>query len=287
MIFIQQEITEFTYSNIVSTVPDYSPTTNYLLGDLVRVGSYHYKALYGTVTLPNIGKDPLTNIGTAWFEYEPSNIYACLDPYGETKTTWTADGIIEFTRNSKDTLVIGDFTASLVTIEYLDALDVVVDTVSYTFTNNSGRNSPWTYGYARFSTNNTNVIYFPILRKGVKIRVTFSKDGFATDCGFFHAGRAEFMGKTREDVSFPDKRVGNKTVNVADFTTTIEKQYLMNKVAIAKSLIDAPMVFIIDENENSYHQNMVILGKITKCDSNANNFDKNQINWQIEQNILI
>ena len=286
MIYIKQAIDNFTYSNVVSTVSEYSPTTNYLLGNMVRVGSYHYKSLYGTVALPNVGKDPLSNLGTAWFEYEVSNQYAMLDMFSETRTYWTANGIVEFLRGNKDTLIIGNFTASLVTVEYLNDLDLVIDTLTYIYSNNGGRNSPWTYYISQFNESNNNVIYLPILRKGVKIRVTFSKDGNATNCGYLHAGRAIFMGKTLEDVSFQNKKIGNRNARVADFQTTLDKVSLIGKSDTASLLIDKPMAFIIDESENSSHQNMVILGKITKCDPNANNFEKNRISWQIEQNIL-
>lgn len=286
MIYIKQAIDNFTDSNIVSTVSEYSPTTNYLLGDMVRVGSYHYKSLYGTVALPNVGKDPLSNLGTAWFEYEVSNQYAMLDMYSETRTYWEEDGIVEFLRGNKDTLIIGNFTASLVTIEYLNDLDVVIDTLIYSYSVNRGRRSSWTYYITPFYESNNYVIYLPILRKGVKIRVTFSKNGNPTNCGYLQAGRAVFMGKTLEDVSFQNKKIGNRNARVADFQTTLDKVSLMGKSDTASLLIDVPMAFIIDESENSSHQNMVILGKITKCDPSANNFEKNRISWQIEQNIL-
>lgn len=288
MIYVKQEIGNLTYSNIVSTVPDYVPTTNYLLGDLVRVGSYHYKSLYGTVALPNVGKDPLSNLGTAWFEYEVSNTYACLDTYIETKTTWTGDGIVEFTRNTKDKIGIGNFNATKLTIEYRDDLGNVIGTPTvYNFLNkNRGRNSPWTYYSTKFQQDTSNTIYVPILRKGTKIRIIFERDGLSNYCGFIVSGKAEDMGKTLENVSFPDKRIGNRTVSVADFQTAVEKRLLMKKIEDAKKLINTSMMFAIDESENSYHQNMIILGKITKCDGAANNFDKNIISWQIEQNII-
>ena len=286
MIYVRQEINEFTYSNIISTVPTYNKTTNYLLGDMVRVGNYEYKSLYGTVSLTNVGKDPLSNLGTAWFLYGSSNTYACLDPYSETKTTWTGDGILEFNRGQKDTLGIGNFTANQVTIEYRDSLDNVLDSDVYTYSNNALVTDEWTYGYADFTSSTDEVIYLPLKLLGSKIRVTFSKDGSATDCGYLVAGRAIYMGKTLEDVNFPDKRIGNKIVPVADFNTSIESNALMSKINAAKKLIDETMMFVIDDSDNSVHGNMVFLGKITKVDGNANNFERNQISWQIEQTIL-
>lgn len=287
MIYVKQEITDFTYSNIVSTVDEYSPTTNYLLGDFVRVGSYHYKSLYGTVSIPNVGNDPLSSLGTAWFEYEPSNIYACLDPFEETRTTWTADGIIEFKRGSKNTLGIGAFTASQVTIEYKDAFGVTIDTDNYYYSSNAFVFDEWSYGYGNFNSSNNRVIYLPLKLKGVNIRVTFSKSGLPTDCGFFIAGRAVDMGSTLENVSFPDKRIGSKTVKVADFNTSVKSTEIMQKISDAKLLVDEPMLFVIDNNKNSLHQNMVILGTIKQCSGNASNNDRNLITWQLEQTILI
>lgn len=286
MIYIRQEITEFTYSNIASTVSEYNPTTNYLLGDMIRVGNYEYKSLYGTVALPNVGKDPLSNLGTAWFKYGSSNTYACLDSYAETKTTWTGDGILEFNRAQKDTLGIGNFTANQVTIEYRDSLGNVLDTETYTYLNNTLVFDEWSYGYANFQSLTEEVIYLPLRLFGAKIRVIFSKDGDATDCGYLVAGRAVYMGRTIEGVNFPDKRIGTRSVPVADFSTSIESNYLMTKINEAKKLIDETMLFIVDDTDSTTYGNMIFLGKITKVDGNANNFEKNQITWQIEQTIL-
>jgi hypothetical protein len=144
----------------------------------------------------------------------------------------------------------------------------------------------WTYGYADFNSSNNSVIYLPLKLLGTNIRVTFLKGGLPTDCGFFIAGKAVDMGSTIENVSFPDKRIGSRTVKVADFSTSVKSSEIMRKISEAKILIDEPMLFIIDNNENSLHQNMVILGKMTQCSGNTNNNDRNSISWQIEQTIL-
>ena len=286
MIYVRQEIDSFTYSNIESTADDFSLTTNYLVGDMVRVGNFHYKATYGTVELPNVGKPPLENIGTAWFEYEPSNAYACLDQYAETRTEWEEDGILEFVRGSKNTLGIGFFTATKVRIEYRDNDDNIMDFREYFYSTNGYVYDEWSYGYGGFSSSFSRVIYLPLLRIGTKIRIIFSRGGLPTSCGYLIAGVAVYMGDTLEQVTFPDKRIGNRTVSQADFSTIVKSHNLMQKIDEAKLLINEPMMFVIDNHKDSVHQNMVILGKINQCSGAANNFDLNQINWQIEQNIL-
>lgn len=336
MIYVQQDINNFTYSNIPSIVPEWTNviltagafivgrtyrivtvgTTNftligaasntigvsftatgvgsgtgtaqtaYLLGEMVRVGNYHHKALYGSLTVPNIAKEPLMNQGTAWYKYEVSNTYACLDEYSDTKTIWTAGGIVEFARGQKEVIGIGNFNATQVKIEYLDALAVVIDTQIKTFSNNGLVFDEWDYGYAGFTTSVGSVIYYPILRKGVTIRVTFSRGGLSTDCGFMIAGKAIYMGDTLDNVNFPDKRIGSRTVNVADFGTILPQVDLMRKLNDAKALVDVPMMFVIDPSSSSVHQNLVVVGKITQCSGTASTSTRNKIQWQIEQTII-
>ena len=288
MIFVEQVITEFTYSNITETVEAWNPTTEYLVGDKARVGSYHYKSTYGTEAIPNLGKEPLSNLGLAWIklENEPSNTYACLDPYEETKTTWTADGILEFERGAKNTLGIGNFQASQVTIEYRNDLGTVLDTQVFDFLSNEYVFDEWDMLYADFSNSTSKVIFLPLLRLGTKIRITFSRDGQSTYCGYLHAGKAIDMGITLNGVSFPFTTIGTKRVKVANFNTMIEKNRVLVKADEASALINEPMLFIIDESESSSHQNMVIIGKIKQCSPDATVSTMNQIAWQIEQTIL-
>ena len=288
MIFVRQELAEFTYSNIVETVFAFNPLTAYLEGEKCRVGTYHYRSTYGTIALPNIGKDPLTNRGVAWtkLEDEPSNTYACLDPYEETKTTWAGDGILEFVRGAKTTLGIGNFKASQVVIQYRDNSNNILNSETYNFLSNEYVFDEWDMLYADFSDSTRKVIYLPLLRVGTKIRVIFSREGQGTYCGYLHVGKAIDMGTTLNSVSFPLTVIGTKTVKVANFNTSIEKNRVLVKADDAIALRNETMLFIIDETETSSHQNMVILGKITQCSPDATVSTENQTSWQITQTSL-
>ncbi|WBC28530.1 hypothetical protein TPMD03_56 [Thiohalocapsa phage LS06-2018-MD03] len=283
MIYVPQSITEFTYSNIPNLTDLWSESTSYAVGDLARVGNYLYKSTLSS----NLNNKPLESLGVYWIEWDIANEYAMLDLLDETKTEWTGDGIVEFTRGSKDTLGIGNFTASLITIEYLDSLgNVIGDTDTYSYSNNGNVYDVWTYGYGGFTDSVSEAIYVPIRRVGVKIRVTFSKNGNATNCGFMVAGVAIDGGITLDKVSFPDKRVGSRSVSVADFTTSVPRNQLMRKTTEAKKLINDTMLFIIDNQDNSDHKNMIILGTMTKCSSVGEVLSNNYIQWQVEQTIL-
>ena len=288
MIYVKQLIDTFTYSNITETVQAFNPATPYLVGDKARVGSYHYISTYGTEALPNLGKEPLSNLGLAWIklENEPSNTYACLDPYEETKTTWEADGILEFERGGKNTLGIGNFTATQVKIEYINASNEVIDTQIFNYSIDTQVFDIISYIYAPVSTSVDKMIYLQLKLKGAKIRITFSRSGKNTDCGFMIAGISVYMGDTLDKVDFPFTQIGSKTQEVANFNTSLDKNIVLLKAKEAKKLINETMMFIIDESESSSHQNMAIVGKIKQCSPNAEVRTKNEISWQIEQTIL-
>ena len=381
MIFIPQDLDEFTYDNIQSIVLAWDEATPYAVGDLARVGGWRYKSVIAN----NLDKPPLENLGTAWFDkWEVANDYAMIDLFSNTKTEWPADGIVEFRRGSKDAIGIGNFKATSVTIEYLDAIsgvvngltiatsvdlsstitagliyvnekrfdfsatpktftaskdtyvdidlsgapayievnngdpapaiptdfqriskvvtdvdnitavtdlrtiiDPVLATDTFTFSANGNVWDVWTYGYGGFTDSTVETVYTPLQRKGTYIRVTFSKGGAATYCGFLIAGLQEDMGQTLNDVSFPDKRVGSRTVAVADFRTTVPKNELMRKLATAKSQLTKAMLFVIDESETTSHNNMIILGNIVKVDGSGSSNPQNFITWKIEQNIVL
>ena len=282
MIYVQQTIEEFTYSNIPALTAIYNKTTEYGVGDEVRVGIY----IYNSVATINTNHYPPDNQGAYWYKWGPSNAYSMLDLLEETKTEWVADGIVEFDRGIKEVLGIGNFKATLIKVEYLDALNVVLDTEEYTFANTGDVVDVWTYGYAGFTDSTSQTVYTYMKRLGTKIRVTFSSDGLNTNCGYFVAGAAVSMGKTLNNVSFPDKRIGSRTVNTATFKTIVRKNELMRKATQAKLLVDEVMMFVIDEGENSLHNNMIILGKMTSVSSVGSNSGINDISWTIEQTIL-
>lgn len=283
MIRVEQEIIDDDIiSNNAPTVVDlFDEATDYDVGDFARVGNY----VYISVATPNIGHDPLTNIGVFWTYWGVSNPHAMFDLYSDTVTDFTADGIVQFARGVKNTLGIGNFVATNIKIEYLDALDVVLLTENYPVP----RREVWNiyeYIYNTFNFNGANydTIYTPIKKLGVSVRVTFENSGDSTSCGYLIAGQLEDMGVTLDNISFPDRMIGSDTVSVANFDTSVTQSLLFPTSDKAKRSRNIPMMFVIDENENSKFQNIIIVGKIIRVEPKANNYDMNTISWEIEQN---
>lgn len=379
MIYVPQKITEFTYSNIPTLVELYDPAYNYALGELSRVGNYQYKSALAN----NLGNNPLDTLGIYWIEWNPSNIYAMLDLFADTKTEWTADGIVEFSITNIDTIGIGNFKASTITIEYLDnsngvisgltiatsadlnstitsglayvnnvridftdtaklftaskdtyvdlddtgtliytevangdpapvltspnqriakvvtdatsitsvidlrtIINNVLETTTYAYSNNGNVYDEWSYGYGGFTDNTTSMVYLPIKRKGSYLRITFAQSGLNTYCGYLVGGNSTSMGCTLDQVSFPDKLLGSSTIPTANFKTAVLKTKFIRYLNEAKLIRNNIMLFIIDESENSSHNNMVLLGKITQVSGIGENSEYNFLSWEVQQNVI-
>mgnify|MGYP006935325316 CR=1 FL=1 len=279
MIYVPQEISEFTYSNITPIASDYNAATSYAVGDLARIDAIIYKSTLEN----NIGNNPENTLGIYWIEWDVSNEYAMLDLYPNTYTEWDADGIVEFPRAAIDVIVIGNFIALTATIENLDDSNNVLYTEAYNNSINRNVWNEWDYGYGGFSYDERPVAFFYVRRTGTKIRVTFARNGEPTKCGFIVGGKQQDMGCTIDKVSFPDKKIGTTALSVANFQTALPKKDLVRKMNLAKTKIDETMAFIIDEKESSVHQNMVILGKITKCSGIGANQQTNFLTWEVTQ----
>jgi len=280
MIYIKQGITELTLSNVPSTHTVYDSSYTYSIGEEVRVGSYIYKS----VTDGNIGNNPIETSGIYWYDGKvPSNEYALIDLNQDTQTVWDENGIVEFNRGISDYIAIGNFSARVVTISYLDSSDNVLALDEYNFSANGNVYELWSYIYGGFTESTSKTIYAPIRRTGIKVRVEFDNNGAQSKCGYLVVGKGYSMGTTLNTVSFPDTKIGSNYISVANFDTITPKNELIRKMDEAKSLIGESLLFVIDESESSSHENMIIIGSITKCDGVAENNNKNKIAWEITQ----
>lgn len=280
MLIVSQNVLEFTSSNATNIIAEYDVATTYIGGDEVRVDTRIYKSIADA----NLGNYPPDTVDTFWMDWEASNEYAMLDLFEDTVTNFSGSGVVEFSANDKEVIAIGNFNATTITLEYLDALDVVLDTEIYLFPFLGNRIDPYSYIYADFESSQYEVVYKGLKRIGTKIRVTFDNGLLDTYCGYLVAGKATDMGCTIDSVNFVNKAIGYENKRVATFKTTAPSTSLMKNLEIGEQLLEVPRLFIIDPSTDSNHQNMTIIAKITKCDGIGSNMSENQISWELTQN---
>jgi hypothetical protein len=280
MVAITQNIENFTSTNALNPIALYNPSTIYATNNLVR----EMDRVYKSITSGNLGHYPPNNLYEHWFDWDVSNEHAMLDFIEETITNFAGDGVVVFERGANEAIAIGNFLASVVTIEYLDVLDAVVYTEVYEFPFLGARIDAYSYIYADFVSIQTQTIYKPIKRIGINIRVTFSRSTRSTFCGIFTAGRVIDLGETLDTVNLTNKIIGFDNKRNATFSTLVDNASLNLVLEFGQSNKDVPMLFVIDPSETTKHQSLAIIGKITNISGVANNFEKNQISWEITQN---
>jgi hypothetical protein len=383
MIYFDQEITELLYTNAPYIAQEWQEDGQYVLEEIVRYTTKLYESITGEALNYNTGNNPLETNGKFWLVKAPANSHALLDLYEETITTWEGDGIIEFARDYKNIIAIGNFKASEIKIEYLDEVDGIVE--GMTIATSAGLTSIITAGYAyvdskRFDITDTeklftalkdtyvdidetgtiiytevangateptltspnqriakvvtdadnitdvedlrtivdpvlktvvydfiayinmkgyyerltapfvevsnSVVYQELERIGTNVRVTFSRGGSDTYCGYCIAGTAIDAGATLDQVNFATKQMGKRFARVATFSTMVDKQDLMATGIKAETLINVPMLFVVDPSVDSVFNNMVFIAKLINPNATAEVATKNKINWTLEQNII-
>ena len=295
---LQQKITEFTYSNLTETYALWSASTTYAVGAKVRIGAY----IYESVTANNLNNNPIATENARWLRVDVSNKYAMLDLRANTKgITVGGDTVVEFQQNFMDTLAIGNYEANKVKVEILDESGVVLWTYQTPESISSTVIDWWTWTYEPYAyeVNRGIMIKLGVVSQTTTVRVTFKYIDIIerTACGYLVGGNSLNMGQTEYGVnfsfnSFATKEFdsdGNFTVkkssiqDLVDFNTTItlkEKSVPQTKREI-KEFYDDVVVFIVDENENSIHENMLTLGTVQDASIVLNNGVLFNIAWSV------
>lgn len=280
MIAITQEIDDFLSTNAQNLVTAYNPATTYASGDTARELSRIYKS----ITSSNLDNYPPNTLNEHWFDWDVANQWAMIDFFEDTITYFTGSGIVTFTRGTKEAIAIGNFLATEIVIEYLDDLDVVLDTETFEFPALGQRVDAYSYIYADFEDSETETVYQSLKRVGTKVRVTFNRNTNDTSCGLFVAGKATDLGTSMDKISLKNTLIGFDKKKKVSIQTFVEQTYLNRKLDFGNTNQDIPLVFVLDPSETSSHQKLVISAKITDSSGVADNMEHNIINWELTQN---
>lgn len=287
MIAIKNRIEQFIYTNAINPTIPYNPTLTYSVAEEARFENYVYKSVQDN----NLGNDPLTTLNISWILWNPANDYAMLDYYRETATNFPdgEDGVVIFERTSYyDSLLIGEFNANEITIEYLDDTNTVIDandTETYSFSPYANKYNPYWYIYGAFEYDKTRIMYQRIKRIGTRVRITFKGGAGNNYCGLLFAGNSVDFGETLDEVNLSSVEYGKLLAREVNFSTIMDKSNLMKNLEQTKESSNDIFAFVIDPSENTSHNNIVVIGKIKNHSGVARIASKNIMNFTIEQNI--
>ena len=304
MKYVRQQIEDFTYSSITDTYPLWNPATTYntevsplTSTSVCRYGSYTYRTVFDG----NIGNEPFDG-SENWVRNGVSNRHAMIDLRSTTTSVVVGGSIVvEFERlYSMDTLVIGYYSASTITVEHIstDGLTVYrTETISQSA--NEDVEDYYDYIYSPYSIETNRSTVFDIYPIGNKIRVTFGTDATITDtsCGFMTCGEAVEMGTTRSRVSFRYNSYSTKNVDAfgiitinkraiqetVDFETMFLKATMPSKRRKIKIIYDEILVFIVDDSGDLEQEGIVVLATIEQSAPILDDWEKSVTAWSLAE----
>ena len=284
MQYIKQELTEFTWTNLTDSYPDWSPTTTYTVepdnaltsASVARYGSYYYRS----VTSANLNFNPSTYSDIKWVKHSVSNKYAMLDMSSNSKSVFEGgDLTVAFLQNQSSVLGIGNYEADYITVEVLASDGTTILWMYNTLSNvNANVYDYYDYIYEPYVLDQdfTTKVNIPIL--GRYVRLTFHKLTLTNRaaCGYLIMGNPMDMGMslmqpkfsynsltTKEISSFGNLDIKKSFIqDIVDFETVIASTYLSRMRRELKKIYDEIVLFIIDERDISEYENLMTLGVI-------------------------
>lgn len=301
-------VESFIDSNIIESYQEWNPATNYIFeqdeenltsASMTLFQGWYYRSLSNE----NLDKKPAnennTQVDSRWTQYEPSNLLSILDLSAETIAKKTGDDlwfVIE-QRYDIEAMVIGNFSAASIIIEYLDQNDIVLEAETYNYLDYNLVVDDWTYDYAPLSQaiGRNKLIYLKTI--GSKIKVTLTNGGAGdTSIGYLSCGELLDIGVTIANINdtittyIPTSStyLGTKNTNsLIDQKTKgfITKAPVSDKVyieGIATRLKLGIAAYIIDESVKSKTENEIILGQLENYNNNQTAMDKVPHNWSVK-----
>lgn len=306
MRYVYQQIESFTSTNLTDTFNDWSPSTTYSFesgtptnSSVARYGTYYYRSVINS----NINNNPEEFERVKWTKYGVSNKYAMLDLSSQSKSIYIGGNLtVTFLQNRMDTLGIGNYEASTVTVEILADNGI---SILWTYTThnvgNIGVTNWWTYIYSPYGYEVDRATKIDLPTKGKYVRVTFNKstESDRTSCGYLVGGESIDMGKTLSDVSFSFNSFALKETDewgaliinkravqdIVDFETIIPTNEMVNFKRKIKSVYNDIILFIVDESVNSEYENLLTLGVIQDASVVLTEFDKTTMTFSVIESV--
>jgi len=302
MIYIRQQITGFTASNVTESYNDWLSTTAYVYesgtptnASVARYDTWYYRSLVDA----NTNQSPVDFENVKWVKWQISNKMAMLDLSAKSKTIKTGgDLTVTFKQNRMDTLVVGNYEAMYITIEILDTDGTtVLWSTSTEDTLNIDVVDYYTYIYTDYGYEGDRAVNIDLPMWGEYLRVAFAKSTEATltSCGYLVGGNKIAMGQTlygvglgfnsfavKEFDDFGNLKIIKRAVqDIVDFETVIPNEEIPAMRRGIKSVYDDIVCFVVDETDNSKYEGLITLGTIQDANIVISNPTVTTVSWSI------
>ncbi len=284
MKIVQNKITDYLSINVIEDGTQWTETMVFLYGAFARDGHFIYRYAgannTNTVKSPYIDYETNKNLVPTWVLYTPTNYYAMLDGETATKTTGNLsvdDGklIFELANGRFDSFSLLGLVATNVIIELIDIpTDEVIYTESFNLLDRTDRVDAYSHYFNPITLVDSVYTDKIWLLPDSKLKVTIDNTGVIAECGRLVFGNGFFVGDTayggslsQESYSIQsvdsfgkDTLIHRGSANIDTYTVRIPTSKIPALRKKGKSLDAVPILFIMDESEDSTVQNLLNFG---------------------------
>jgi len=276
MKIVENKTTDYLSANFTEDETLWDADSTYKYADELRWGHYIYKYAgnddTNTDTNPQSNID--SNINVVWVKIRPTNYYAMLDGKTNTTTKVSESIQIEIDDVNYDTFALLGLVAKTITIDlFSDDENTVVFSKSIDLQDESDVVEFYSYCFGEFAFKPSVYVQIPIYSNS-KLIVNIDNETEIAECGRLVFGRSIYIGDTGFNANLSiesySRRVTDEFGNAdlihrgAVNLDSYEVEIPSNKVPMLRRIAvkyDAkPVLFIMDESENSNLENLLNFG---------------------------
>ena len=279
MKIVENKITDYLTINVTENETQWLITSLFEYGDYIRDGHFIYRYAginnSNTDVSPYIDYETNKNLVPTWVLYGPTNYYAMLDGETSTRTIGGETLIFELSNERYDSFALIGLAATSVTIELLDiTTEDVIYTNSFDLLDRTDRVDAYTHYFLPIDLRDNVYDDNIYLIGNTKLKATITNTGSLAECGRLVFGSGFFVGDTQYganltqemysiqsvDVFGKDTLIKRGSANIDTHTVSIPTNKIPSLRKQAKVLEAIPILFVMDESEESELQNLLNFG---------------------------
>ena len=280
---VKNEISDYLSINVTESETAWSSGAVYNRGDIRRDG--HYLYAYAGLNGTNSTTSPSTS--SSWVYMYPTNYYRMIDGQTSQKTVKTGEPLVfEVSNLNRDSLSLLEVDGSEITIEIIEiATSTVLWSLSEEIRDESGIVDFYTYCFSGFDFKKDNYFELPLYGSDTKVKITVDNGASNSAVGRLCFGQSYFLGETEfsgnlniESYSVKSTNEFGETqliqrgsVNLENFTLRVPIEKIPTLKRKRKELDAIPVLFVVDDSEDSKMENLQTYGYWSSFDISLSN----------------
>ncbi len=276
MKILENKVTDYTSTNLTENETTWTSDATFNYEDEIRDGHFIYKYAgeNGTNTTDAPSIDCQKQV-QKWVKIRPTNYYAMLDAQTQTQTENNDSIIVEFDYINFDSLSLIDLVAQEVVVTLTDDISSdIIYTKTVSLVDNSSIIDFTTYCFNEMIRAGSLYLDDITLYSNATLKVEIKQPNGIAKCGRLVCGRSNFIGSTgyganldiesysriSTDIFGNTTLIHSQSVNLDSYEVYVQTEAIPNIRRRIRELDAVPILFIMDESQDSKLENLLTYG---------------------------